>query len=465
MKKLESENGYALLVVLLVVVLSLGFSATFLKGSLNHATQERTVDTSNQSVAAAEMGVLYYTSSFEKELELELLDIQKEINERLDVLKQCVGCDFESEIRVLNQNKIDEYTTLVLKKVEDLNHEKLEEDDDDYYKRNASVDDRMAYTVESAEAEMAADKKRIKIVIKLRGIAEQGQANSESILSVVFQVAIPESFLTKSTQLIYDDIYKNPPAISCTDFLSTKKYEEEGVEPFYECSLGADEKLAELLTKIKGYPHNLAPKDFMVYTDNYLENVCDPNGNANKTETSNCNSKDFEGISVVVFGNEETVTKNMNGLENVKIYINGQLTVQNLNNTSNAVLVLKELNVLNNSQNIENSTIVVLGFDDTERLAELIVDNNITLKTNAKFCLDTDRIIENDIVNFGNQITINEGSSLIYYTSQGKTYYQTKQNVMRITNYTDFLSLCNVSVNGSPTANNIDPEFDFEVEY
>ena len=38
MKKLENENGYALLVVLLVVVLFLGFSAIFLKGSLNHAT-------------------------------------------------------------------------------------------------------------------------------------------------------------------------------------------------------------------------------------------------------------------------------------------------------------------------------------------------------------------------------------------------------------------------------------------
>ena len=411
------------------------------------------------------MGVLYYTASFEKELELELLEIQKEINERLDVLKQCKDCDFVSEVRILNQNKIDEYTTTVLNKVKDLNHEKLEEDEDDYYKRSASVDGRMAYTVESAESEIAADKKSIKIVIKLMGIAAQGQVNSESALSVIFRVAVPESFLTKSTQLIYDDIYKNPPAISCADFLNTKKYEEEGVEPFYECSLGANEKLAELLTKIKGYPHNLAPKDFMVYTDDYLENVCDPNGNANKSETSNCNSKDFEGISVIVYGSEETVTKNMNGLENVKIYINGQLTVQNLNNTSNAVLVLKELNVLNNSQNIENSTIVVLGFDETARLAELKVDNNITLKTNAKFCLDTDRILEVDIVKFGNQININEGSSLIYYTSKGKTYFQTKQHVTRITDYTDFLSLCNVSVNGSPTANNIDHEFDFEVEY
>lgn len=455
---LKNEKGYALLVVLLVVVLFLGFSAIFLMGSLNHAAQERTVDTSNQSVAAAEMGVLYYTASFEKELELELLAIQKEINEKLDMLKQCATCNFEAEVQALNGQKVSEYKATVFKKVEDLNG------DADYYRRDASVDGRMAYTVESAQA-TAIGTNSIEVEIKLRGFSEQGEANAENTLAVIFRVAVPETFLTKSTQLIYDDIYKSPPSISCAEFLSTKKYDEEGVEPFYECSLGANEKLADLLVTIKGPTHNLAPKDFMVYTDNYLGNVCDPNGNLNNAETSNCNSKDFEGISVIVYGSEETVTRNMNGLENVKIYINGQLTVQNLNNTSNAVLVLKELNVLNNSQNIENSTIVVLGFDDSTRLAELKVDNNITLKTNAKFCLDADRIIETDIINFGNQITINEGSSLIYYTSTGKTYFQTKQHVTKITNYTDFLSLCNVSVNGSPTANNIDPGFDFEVEY
>ena len=461
MKKLENENGYALLVVLLVVVLFLGFSATFLKGSLNHATQERSVDTSNQSVAAAEMGVLYYTASFEKELELELLNIQKEINEKLDVLKQCDGCDFESEIRILNQNKINEYKSTVLTKVGNLNGT---ESNKGYYKREVSVDGRMSYTVQSATAEIK-DTNKIEVEINLEGISKQGEANSESILSVIFQVAIPESFLTKSTQLIYDDVYKNPPAISCAHFLTNKEYDKEGIDPLYECTLGDNKKLADLLNDIKGSSDNLSPQDFMVYTDDYLANVCDPSGNINNAETSNCNSNDFEGVSVTVYGSEETVTKNMNGLENVKIYITGQLTVQNLNNMSNAVSVLKELNVSNNSQNIENSTIVVLGFDDETKLADLKVDNNITLKTNTKFCLDADRILESDIVSFGNKITINEGSSLIYHTSKEKNYFSGKQNVIKITNYSDFLNLCNVAVNGSPTANNINPEFDFEVEY
>lgn len=458
MKIITNEKGYALLIVLLAVILVLGFSAVFLAGSLNHATQERTVDTSNQSVAAAEMGVLYYTASFEKELEMELLKIQKDINERLDSLKQCKGCNFAAEVEVLNDRKIKEYTAVIQDKVKNL------EDAGDYYRRTVSLDGQIDYTVKSAVSEIANDKS-IKVEIQLKGTAKQGGADAENTLAVIFYVAVPDTFLTKSTQIIYDDIYKNPPSLSCNDFLNTKKYTDEDIEPYYECTLGADEKIADLLLKLKAQPHNLAPKDFMVYTNNYLANVCDPNGNPDKAEIANCNSKDLEGISIVVYGSEDTVTKNMNGLENVKIYINGQLSVQNLNNTSNAVLVLKELKVSNNSQNIENSTIVVLGHNNAATLAELKVSNNITLKTNAKFCLDADRITESDIINFGNQITVNEGSWLIYYSSTGKNYFQTNQHVKKITNYTDFLSLCNVSVNGSPTADNIDPGFDYEVEY
>lgn len=464
MKQLNKENGYALIVVMLLVVLILGFFATFLVGSLNHVSQEKTIDTSNQSVAAAEMGVLYYTASFEKELELELLEIQKEVNERLEVLKQCNTCNFEEDLKKLNMEKKEDFKNAVVQKVMGLN---LPEEAEDDLKRVISVDGDMAYTIESANAEVTLDNKKIRVDLQLEGRANQGETGSEKILDVFFNIAIPDSFLTKSTQIIYDDIYKNPPKMTCTEFLNSKKYLGEGIVPYYECTLGDTKKLATLLSDIKAYPHNLNPKDFLVYTDKYLTNVCDPNGNSKKEENSNCNSKDFEGISIMVYGDEDTVTKNMNGLEDIKIYIDGQLSVKNLNNTSNAVLVLKELVVDNNSQNIENSTIVILGLDEAAKLAELKVDNNITLKTNSKFCLDADRIIQSDIKTFESKININEGSSLYYYTSpsSNKNYFLTNPRAKKITDYSEFLSLCNVSVNGSPIANDIDPGFDFEVEY
>ncbi|MFP3323717.1 hypothetical protein R0K05_11535 [Planococcus sp. SIMBA_160] len=464
MNHFNNERGYALVIVMLLVVLFLGFFATFLAGSLNHVTQERTVDTSNQSVAAAEMGVLYYTANFEKELELELLEIQQEVNERLEILKKCKTCNFEEDLKKLNIEKKEEYKNAVVQKVMDLN---LPEGAEDNFKREISVDGDTAYTIESASAEIASDNTKIRVELQLEGIAKQGDAESEKILDVFFNIIVPDSFLTKSTQIIYDDIYKTPPTISCAEFLNTKKYLGEGIVPYYECTLGDNKKLAGLLVEIKAHPHNLNPQDFLVYTDKYLENVCDPNGNSKKEENANCNSKDFEGISIMVYGEEDTVTKNMNGLEDIKIYIDGQLSVKNLNNTSNAVLVLKELVVDNNSQNIENSTIVVLGLDEASSLAELKVDNNITLKTNAKFCLDADRIIQSDIKTFESKININEGSWLYYYTSpsSNKGHFLTNPRAKKITDYSEFLSLCNVSVNGSPTANDIDPGFDFEVEY
>lgn len=55
MKQFKDEQGYALLVVLLMVVLFLGLSAVFMAGSMSNAKQEATVDTSNLAVAAAEI--------------------------------------------------------------------------------------------------------------------------------------------------------------------------------------------------------------------------------------------------------------------------------------------------------------------------------------------------------------------------------------------------------------------------
>lgn len=459
MKHLNNERGYALVIVMLLVVLFLGFFATFLAGSMNHAAQERTVDTSNQSVAAAEMGVLYYTASFEKELELELKKIQMEVDEELNYLKSnCNSCDFENELKEINSDKKQHYQQAVIKKVEALN---LPEGTTDNFKRTISLDGDTAYTIESAVAEVAGDNTKIKVELKLKGLAKQGESEEEQMLDVLFNVVIPDSFLTKSTQIIYDDIYKNPPNISCNDFLSSKHYLQ--VEPYYECELGDNQSLATLTATIND-TYNLNLKDFIVYTDNYAQNVC---GNDN----GQCTKADFKGVSVMVHGSDDTDVKNTNNLNNIKIYVDGKFTLKNMNSSSSNVIVVKSFELTHNAHGISNTTIVVLGYDDINQLAELKVKtngnggNSIELASNSKFCLDADRIIESDITNFGDQITIGDGNLLIYHTSKNKNYFIGKENVKKITDYSEFLSLCNVSVNGSPIANDIDPGFGFEVEY
>ncbi|QBP40760.1 hypothetical protein [Paenisporosarcina antarctica] len=60
MKYLKNNEGYALLLVLFLIVFLISVSSIVANGSLNHSKQEVTTDISNQSIVAAEMGVDYF---------------------------------------------------------------------------------------------------------------------------------------------------------------------------------------------------------------------------------------------------------------------------------------------------------------------------------------------------------------------------------------------------------------------
>ena len=62
MNHLRSNRGYALLLVLLLIVLFVGVAATVSTASLSHSSQEKIVDTNNQNVAVAEMGIKLYNN-------------------------------------------------------------------------------------------------------------------------------------------------------------------------------------------------------------------------------------------------------------------------------------------------------------------------------------------------------------------------------------------------------------------
>lgn len=105
MVKKGNEKGYTLLIVLLVVTLIMIITTSFFSVSLSNAKQERTVDTNNLAVVAAEMGVDYYktaiTNAFnikkselmeQAESEVNALDFERlnteEISQKLEEIRQ-----------------------------------------------------------------------------------------------------------------------------------------------------------------------------------------------------------------------------------------------------------------------------------------------------------------------------------------------------------------------------------------
>ena len=82
MRQSEDEQGYALIIVLFVVVFITIMTAVFMRGALSNAKQEIRVDENNLVVVAAESGVDYYTFELKKAFNKD--DLQKIVNQEVE---------------------------------------------------------------------------------------------------------------------------------------------------------------------------------------------------------------------------------------------------------------------------------------------------------------------------------------------------------------------------------------------
>lgn len=495
MKFVKNQNGYALLIVLLMVVLFLGLSATFMAGSLSNAKQEKTVDTSNQAVASAEMGVKYFSTDFQKEMEIIEEELWKETQEKVNEIIACAhttACDEESEISartdLLNKEMRELYIYLVLTKVDELN-----------LMTNAEISpfsgDPINYTIVSAGAEKlnaagdpaTSDSDTASIRVNLGMTGTSKEVTKE--LNAIFTVKVPDSYLDSQELLIVKTIakenltYENvfspawPSAICTAELLaSIAAGNHEGLN---ECTLGEDQTVSEFIALIKDA--KLDPADFRVYASVFEKNVCN----------ENCNSLDFEGIAVVVPPGEG-VENNLNNMDSANLVIDGYFAIgNNINNLSGTIstqtIVLKELYTDNNIQNVDNTNLLVLG-NATGDNARLYVKNNFSLLNNSKLCIDIDRISKDDLDELAKKITIQNSSYIIYYTSDpennsfelmkkdGSNYVvdteRTDLYVQSRDTYATFLSTCGVRLTDTieeltdlPIPNTLDPDFELDVDY
>lgn len=510
MENIKNEKGYALVIVLLIIVLFMGLAATFMAGSLNHAKQEKVVDTGNQAVAAAEMGTIYYSSDFERELKLLKEEMQQETQLRLNELIACIElplgatCDSELE-RSAWEEKIDGnmkklYVQKILEKSTELDALKLAAEETPF------TGEQIQYHVKSATAKkMNAGKnnvddihvidkevKWVEIALNVEGKALDNQKE----LNAIFQVEIPDSFLdstetrkintvviTEDEDLTYDKVFSlTPPTISCADLLINIR-DKKASAP-YECKASGTETLEGFLASLD---EGMDPKDFRVYTDNYVGFVC----------STNCNNTDFQGINIVVNANDVGAMNNMNNLVNANLFVNGKMSIGNniINlgkNGEKQTIVVKELEVDVNLKNMFNTNFLVLGYKNADPYARLDWKNHIEISNHSNFCLDIDRINPDDLKRLGQEVTFSDSGHLIYYTSDPNKKFEllNAQNQHRMVtvnkeqqtmtsiyvtgfnDYSTFLENCGISMKESKTVpidvsvpEPIGSGFGLEVEY
>lgn len=513
MKHLKNQQGYALLIVLLIVVLFLSISATFIAGSMNHAKQEQTIDVSNHAVAAAEMGTLYFTSDFERELKMLKKEMSDQTQIKLNALIECIkyplgtACDTELE-RDQWENRIDDemktlYIERIMAKVQEL-HDRIG------VKTVPFSADQIDYSVFDVTAtKMNVDRKDVSLAtvfdkkISSIEIEMEVEGSSDEVLKnlvATFYVKIPESFLnaeesikvdtilvTIDEDLTYEKIFTlNPSTQSCADLLQSV-VDNRATAP-YECAAASGENLNDFIQDIKSL--NLDPADFRVYTNDFKSYVCD----------GNCNNLNFEGINLVVQEGDAAAFNNMNNLINANLIINGKLDAGNnlINLGKNGVkqtIIVKELTVDVNIKNMYYTNFLILGYntaEETSKIANIEWKNHIEISNYSRLCLDIDRIDSEDLKRLAQEIEFSESGALSYFSTDKNKVFELKTSnnvdrtvtidkvthkmtdlyVQREDTYSTFLENCGVALKNTSTLpldvsvpNPIDTEIDLEIEY
>ncbi|MGK7377898.1 hypothetical protein ACSFXN_08635 [Planococcus sp. 1R117A] len=500
MKSLKNEKGYALVVVLLLVVLVLGISATFMSGTLNNAKQEKAVDISNQSVAAAEMGVLYYSTDFERALDLIKQEVLNQTRLELDLIVACLqssnkdACDTSAERKNWEQNidlkmkrlyaekiliKINELIKLNGTPTESFASTKSSYAPKSWSLMNVPYTSSELQSVSSVLVDRIVSERKLEVKVEVEGTS----VSSPKKLNSRFSIKIPATFLNPGEvynvdqEIIagkedasYQDIFKTAPPTQSCETLLTNVIAGTAIAP-YECKMTGDEKLAAFIAKVTAAGKN--PVDFWVHVDDFQKNVC----------TSNCNSLDFLGANVVVKATDTGASNNMNNLVNGNLVISGTLTnEQNMNNLgknmSKQTIVLKELNIGGNIKNLYYTNLMVLG-NAAGNDSRLYVGGQFQIDNYSHLCMDIDKIRQADLDRLASTIEVTNSGRIIYYSADpSKTFKLTGLNadsrtsvfVKRAPNYAEFLNNCGISIKSTQTVPIsspvvMDTDFDFEVDY
>ncbi|WP_088007247.1 hypothetical protein [Indiicoccus explosivorum] len=526
MERLKNQQGYALLVVLLVVVLFLALSATFMAGSLNNARQEKTIDTTNQALASAEMGARFYNSDFERELGLIKDNVSVQTQETINKLILCIkgtatdafpdpdACDTQEEVTVLegviDQTMRTTYVNMVFAKISALNSLATVEvvpfsaDQINYSIVSAAGTELNVNKIKLTDVPVTAlpEEKVLKYIRVELGV-EGTSENVTKDLSAFFIVEVPDTFLNSNESIVvetvlqvnkeglkYEDIFGvQTPTQSCSAIIAELTDVDEPTdidgdgdldppppdpEPPYDCVMTGDMDLEDLIALIGA--NNLDPTQFKVHVDDFVDDVC----------STNCNSLDFQGITIVVSPDDDGAFNNMNNLVNASLLVNGTLsTGNNLNNLGKngkkQIVIVKELEVGTNIQNMYYTNFLVLG-NATGNDADLEwgLNQHIEIDNYSNLCIDIDRIDPTDLIRLAKEVKLTDTGKLIYYTAYAdKEFVLTGKNaetmsayVIRTTDYTTFLNSCGVGLKDTVIDSTevavpyvLDPDYEFYVEY
>ncbi|WP_019413853.1 hypothetical protein [Paenisporosarcina sp. TG20] len=474
MKKiLLNNNGYALLITLLLVVFFFALSTMFISSSLSHSRQEQTVDNSNQTVVAAEMGIQYYTTNVENLVALEAKQFTPTVQIALDEIKTRFNIsmaeyydgrpfsksnEFYSVCRPFLFTTPPQFVELLDCEIDELKKLQPRKFMDHLIAANLAskvnlteriVDDEkdLSYKISNIEFEITPADNDIVIDIYVEGLMSSQLTRK---LRSELNIGSPDFLSVNKTPIIsyseeaVSDIFAPPndTGIACTEPPSTTgtcTYTGTNLEA-YLASIPAD---SEIVIKVVDY--------------------CKAIGK----DSSNCNFSNFDGQDIPIYIKPPSgivEAGNANSLEDSILYIDGFFDLNNMNQSSGNTIITRSIQ-MHNGVNLTDTTIVVMGDLDINKNKIGIVkwkesgSNNLIIGQDSKMCINLNAI---DLVNSAsfkdNSFSFDGNGKLIYYPrmTHDKLLPESPNQVIYTDDFEDFLKQCSVSMA------NIDGEYQME---
>lgn len=463
MKKLKEEEGYTLVIALLMIVLFLSFSAVFIQASLSHAKQEQTVDQGNLAVTAAEMGVEKYS----KEAENIFAKVYAEINAKALVKK----AELETEVKKYpNHQSINIGCPVVAGQAMQVwikcNIDKYDEDlRNEFFtkmstelnnlKTNANkvvISDTLTHKLKDLTImPMSSTDKSIKLTINVAGeksnVVQSGSATptAQRTKTLTSDLSFPEVPFFDDSAVSEVEVKWGQPITEVTNF-----FPQLTNKPLGSCPA------VSAITK------TMPPCKFSgVINEEYLQKLREVGVDSSfyiKVDQFPNQMNNFNAYNIPILADGGTITTNtnINQTDNLTLYYKGLLAFQNTNKHTNNNFIVAEVITFQNNQNIVNNTIINVG----NSAKSTYTASKITINDGTKLCVNLDGITPSPSTLFTTIDTSNDngqsnsdiavkgtGKIYLYSSSKTPTPQPTTQKVVYFNDATKFLESCGVSIN------------------
>lgn len=428
MKKLLNNRGYALLIVLFTIIIFLSLSAVFISASLNHVTQEQTIDKNNQAVVAAELGVKYVDSHMQNQAEILYKKHLNELKTAVNSLKNCNGnsqnsnCKTQAVINFLISQQLDKYQVELTSTYQSFKtmDKEIIEDKVDY----SILDETIGAVLETTVVEGVT-------YYKLPFSVEGNTNLKPAILKNELLIPKPK-FVSSITSI--DNPVPEPNASNSSElnkYLFTPPSTDvncSAIKPLKEgaiCKLSATETISSVLGNSQT---TIDYSKITIIAEDIKTSFC-PGGNC------------VAGYpNLKVFSNKDISIDHIKSLSQISLYLNGIINIDTNGNNYGGTAVIKGVNAENHFKNIRGNVFIT---GDNSNPIPIKIDKHTDAKF-GKLCINLDGI------NLANSsIEVKNGNSkhdnVYYYTSNSSRQLQGAEKFSGT--YKEFVNYCIGTIN------------------